>query len=148
MNVCQEMIGRSDEIKRLVVEEDPTERGERVFLNFGHTLGHTAEKLKNFTALHGCCVELGCLSVTCISTRRGYIPMGEVDTLKELMGAFDIPVSVSGLSVNEMIETTRSDKEADGGVIKLTLPKSVGHAVIGRQTTADEMGERLSYILR
>lgn len=148
MDVCQEMIERSDEIKRLVVEEDPTEQGERALLNFGHTLGHAVEKLKNFTMLHGHCVGLGCLSAAYISARRGYIPMEEVDTLKELMEAFGMPVSVSGLSVDEVIETTGNDKKMDGGVIKFILLESVGHAVIDRQVTADEMREGLSYILK
>lgn len=38
----------SNEIKRAVVEKDPTEKGDRMLLNFGHTLGHAIEKLKNF----------------------------------------------------------------------------------------------------
>ena len=40
----EEMIYRSCEIKRKVVENDPTEKGERAQLNFGHTLGHAIEK--------------------------------------------------------------------------------------------------------
>lgn len=42
------MIEGSCEIKRAVVEEDPKEHGVRALLNFGHTLGHSIEKLMNF----------------------------------------------------------------------------------------------------
>ena len=40
LEVLEEMISRSCEIKRDVVEKDPTEKGDRALLNFGHTLGH------------------------------------------------------------------------------------------------------------
>lgn len=56
------LIQGSDFIKREVVEIDPTEQNERATLNFGHTLGHAIEKLKNFTMLHGHCVAVGALS--------------------------------------------------------------------------------------
>ena len=39
---------RTCSIKKMVVEKDPTEQGERAYLNFGHTLGHAVEKLKDF----------------------------------------------------------------------------------------------------
>ena len=53
LDVCENMVFRSNEIKKQVVENDPTEQGERALLNFGHTLGHAIEKLKNFTAFTG-----------------------------------------------------------------------------------------------
>ena len=48
LSVCMEMIAGSDEIKRRVVEQDPTEQGLRALLNFGHTLGHALEKQLSF----------------------------------------------------------------------------------------------------
>ena len=42
------MVEESCKIKRQVVEADPTEKGERALLNFGHTVGHAIEKLKKF----------------------------------------------------------------------------------------------------
>ena len=46
LSVCMEMIAGSDEIKRRVVEQDPTEQGLRALLNFGHTLGHAPRPLR------------------------------------------------------------------------------------------------------
>lgn len=46
-----EMIYKSCVIKKTVVENDPTEKGERAVLNMGHTVGHAVEKLKNFKLL-------------------------------------------------------------------------------------------------
>ena len=46
------MIRQSLLIKKKVVEEDPTEKGIRAILNFGHTLGHALEKESGFTLTH------------------------------------------------------------------------------------------------
>ena len=56
------MIAGSCNIKREVVELDPTEQGDRALLNFGHTLGHAIEKLMNFQLYHGECVVLGMIA--------------------------------------------------------------------------------------
>ena len=69
------MIFISNQIKRNVVEQDPTEKGERALLNFGHTLGHAIEKLMNFKLMHGQCVALGSAAAAWISAERGYIPV-------------------------------------------------------------------------
>ena len=57
----------------MAVERDPKEKGERALLNFGHTLGHAIEKLKDFTWLHGECVSVGCCLAAEISCIKGNI---------------------------------------------------------------------------
>ena len=51
--ILEERVRVSNQIKRDVVEKDPTEQGERALLNLGHTLGHAIEKLSDFKLLHG-----------------------------------------------------------------------------------------------
>uniref|UniRef100_UPI0040297A53 3-dehydroquinate synthase n=1 Tax=Ruminococcus bromii TaxID=40518 RepID=UPI0040297A53 len=47
-------------IKRDVVNRDEKEAGERMLLNFGHTLGHAIEKIYNYTGItHGMAVAVG-----------------------------------------------------------------------------------------
>lgn len=145
--VCEEMIRKSDEIKRKVVEEDPKEQGERAILNFGHTLGHGIETRMDFQMCHGHCVGVGMLAAAAMSARRGYIPMEEVDQLRQTMIDFHMPVTVKGLSVEEIINITRSDKKMESGVMKFILLKKIGQACIDCQTTEEEMAEGLSYIL-
>jgi len=59
-----EKIGHSVEIKNKVVQEDPTEQGQRKILNFGHTLGHAIESYflinnERETLLHGEAIAIG-----------------------------------------------------------------------------------------
>lgn len=101
------LIQGSDFIKREVVEIDPTEQNERATLNFGHTLGHAIEKLKNFTMLHGHCVAVGALAAMNICKERGLVKQDEIDAYKALMEYFFIPTSISGLNTEEVIAATK-----------------------------------------
>lgn len=144
---CLEMIARSDEIKGRVVEEDPTEQGVRALLNFGHTLGHALEKQLSFSMLHGHCVGLGCIGAVKMSADRGYIPGETVDALKALMESLHMPVNVSGIEADRVIQDTKSDKKMDGSAIRFILLRHVGQAFIDRTVTEDEMRAGLSAVL-
>lgn len=146
-DVCLEMIWGSDEIKRKVVEEDPTEQGERALLNFGHTLGHAIEKWKNFGMLHGHCVAVGALAAAWMSEEKGLISREEVLEIKKMMEGFGMPVSVSGVDLEQVIEATKNDKKMDGGKIKFILLKEIGQAFIDRQVTEEEMRKGLSMVI-
>ena len=94
LSVCMEMIAGSDEIKRRVVEQDPTEQGLRALLNFGHTLGHALEKQLSFSMLHGHCVGLGCLGAVRLSILKGYLDEDCLLGLRSLMESLGMPVKV------------------------------------------------------
>lgn len=139
--VCEEMIVKSDLIKREVVEKDPTEQGDRALLNFGHTLGHAIEKLMDFQMLHGQCVALGFLGAAYISAERGMISMEEVVQLRDMTQSFGLPVTIAGLGLdlNQVVETTKSDKKMDSGAIKFILLEAIGKAYVDRTVTQEEM---------
>lgn len=148
LDICEEMIFISNQIKRNVVEQDPTEKGERALLNFGHTLGHAIEKLMNFKLMHGQCVALGSAAAAWISAERGYITSEEAKKVKEAMAMFGLPVSLEGmdLSFPEILETTKSDKKMDSGVIKFILLKQIGDAYVDRTVTEKEMMSGLEWL--
>ena len=147
--VCEEMILVSNRIKRDVVELDPTEQGDRALLNFGHTLGHAIEKLMDFTLLHGQCVALGCAAAASLTARRGNLTMDEAEGVKAALARFGLPVSIAGmgLSIPEVIATTKSDKKMDSGVIKFILLSRIGQAYVDRTVTAEEMEESLVWLM-
>lgn len=144
--VLKEMISRSCEIKRAVVEKDPAEKGERALLNFGHTLGHAIEKLKNFKLMHGQCVAIGCLAAAFISWKRGLLSTEEFFEIRDMNIGFGLPVSFEGLEAADIIEVTRSDKKMDKGQIKFILLKGIGKAYIDRTVTDEEMTEAIDYL--
>ncbi len=145
-DICLEMIQRSDEIKRLVVEADPTEQGERALLNFGHTLGHAIEKCMDFQMFHGHCVGLGMLCAARISADRGRLAGEEVSRLRRLLENFGMPVRVRGIDVQAVLDAARNDKKMDAGQIRFILLHSVGDAYIDRTVTEEEMRAGLAEI--
>ena len=142
-NTLEEMVYQSCLIKGGVVERDPKEKGERALLNFGHTLGHAIEKLKDFTWLHGECVAAGCCLAAEISCIKGNIGKEEVDDIKGVFEAFDMNQDLDELSVDDIVKTTKSDKKMVGDKIKFVLLRSVGDAYIDMSVTDDEMKQVL-----
>ena len=69
-----EIIYRSLLIKKKVVEIDPTEKGLRKVLNFGHTVGHAIESAEGLGEFyHGECVALGMLPLCSEAVRERLI---------------------------------------------------------------------------
>ena len=145
--LCLQMVLLSNYIKREVVEKDPTEKGDRMLLNFGHTLGHAIEKLKNFELLHGECVALGALAAMELSKLRGMVSPEDVTRYREALSTFHIPYTVSGLLKDDIIEATKNDKKMEAGSIKFILLNKVGTAYVDRSVSEDEMRIALDSIL-
>ena len=139
----EEMVKRSCEIKRSVVEKDPMERGERALLNFGHTIGHAIEKLKDFTLLHGQCVGLGMVAAAYISWKRGLLSAEEFYEIRDMNVGFDLPISYDGLTPEAIVAATKKDKKMSGGHVKFILLKKIGKAFIDETVTDEEMLEAL-----
>ena len=139
LSVCREMVFWSNEIKKAVVEKDPTEQGERAYLNFGHTLGHAVEKLKDFSLLHGHCVGLGCVAAARICRLKGLLTWQEEMDIRETMERFGIPVTVNGLSWDAVYQATKSDKKMDSGSVKFILLKKIGEAYADCTLTEQEI---------
>lgn len=137
--VLEEMILRSCQIKKSVVEKDPTEKGECALLNFGHTVGHAIEKYMNFRYSHGECVALGCVAAAYISYQRNMISMEDYYEIRDMFVPFSLPISISDGDAAEILKLTKSDKKMDGKHVKFILLKKVGKAVIDTTVTDEEM---------
>lgn len=136
-DVLEEMVMRSCTVKKLVVEKDPKEQGERALLNFGHTIGHAIEKYKNFEMLHGECVALGAVAAAFISWKHNWLSMEEYYEIRDMFVPFHLPISIDDIEPEEILTLTKSDKKMAAGQIRFILLKKVGKAVIDT-TVSDE----------
>ncbi len=146
LSAMEEIIYKSCEIKRAVVEEDPTEKGIRALLNFGHTLGHAIEKCLDFSLYHGECVALGYVCAAYISCQRGYITREELAGIEQITRALDLPIRQTNLPVEDILAATRNDKKMDGNTVKFILLHAIGDAYIDKTVTMDEMKDALHYL--
>jgi 3-dehydroquinate synthase len=143
----EEMIFRSCNIKREVVENDPKEKGERALLNFGHTIGHAVEKLSDFSLYHGECVAIGCIAASYLSCKMGQITDVDLAMIRKVFTDFNLPVSVKGQDAIEILKTTKSDKKMKAGKINFILLNEIGKAYIYSDLTDDEILLAIQYIL-
>lgn len=113
-----EIIIRSLNIKKSVVEQDEKESGLRKILNFGHTIGHGIESSGNMSQLyHGECVALGLIPM-CSEKIRPRV----IETLKK----YNL-YNISEFDWNQIKEATFHDKKADGEFVTVTTVPEIGH---------------------
>lgn len=146
-DTLKEMISVSCRIKKAVVENDPKEAGERALLNFGHTIGHSVEKLKDLTLLHGECVSIGMAGAAYLSQKRGFISQTELEDVVTTVKSFEEPVRVDGLSAKEIYEVTRHDKKMDSDKIRFILLSKIGHAIIDPTVSPEELLDAIRYVI-
>ena len=133
------MVIRSCKVKKLVVERDPNEQGERALLNLGHTIGHAIEKAKEFELYHGECVALGIVAAAYISWKREMLSMEEYYEIRDMFVPFYLPISVNGINPEEILRLTKSDKKMNAGRIRFILLKKIGKAVIDNSVADEEI---------
>ena len=146
MEVLEELVVRCTNIKRMVVEKDPTEKGDRALLNLGHTIGHAIEKYMNFEMYHGECVALGCVCAAYISWKKEMLSMEEYYEIRDMFVPFNLPISIDNIDVQEVLKLTKFDKKMDSGTLKFILLKKIGKAVIDTTVTDDEIIAALNEI--
>jgi len=112
-----EIIIRSLNIKKSVVEEDEKEAGLRKILNFGHTIGHGIESSGNMSELyHGECVALGLIPMCDEKIRPRVI---EVLKKCKLYNMIDF-------NWDKITEAAFHDKKADGEFVTITTVTDIG----------------------
>ena len=141
------MLETGCQIKKTVVEHDPTEKGERALLNFGHTIGHAIEKMSDFSLLHGECVSIGMVAAAYLSKKHGYLSDQEFTELLQVLKDYELPVSISGFSGADILATTKSDKKRIGSQIKFILLHAMGDACIDLSLSDEELLEAINFIM-
>lgn len=144
--VLTKMVRKCCEIKAAVVENDPTEKGERAILNLGHTVGHAIEKLMDFKVYHGHCVALGTIAAAYISYKREYLSLEELYEIRDMNVGFDLPIFFDGLKAQDILAATKSDKKMQSDHIRFILLKKIGQAVIDDTVTDEEITEAINFI--
>ncbi len=140
------MIRRTAAIKVGIVRRDPEEHGERALLNFGHTIGHAVEKYLKFAMQHGCCVALGLVTASKISTDRGLITEEELHDIEKTCGLYGLPLRAEGIDAQEVLRFTKSDKKMKNGQIRFILLRRPGEAFYTDDVTDEEILNGIRYI--
>ncbi|KHD35914.1 3-dehydroquinate synthase [Clostridium acetobutylicum] len=118
-------------IKKQVVENDEKDNGERMILNFGHTIGHAVEEFFHYEKFtHGECVAYGMYSITKNSERLGITKEGTTEKLKNIVKKYSLPFNIDNLKNERIYEIAALDKKSRGKFINLVLLKDIGDCFI------------------
>ena len=118
-------------IKKILVEKDERDFGERMLLNFGHTLGHGVEKYydyKRFT--HGEAVAIGMAHITRNTEILGITEPGTVKRLEEVLEKFELPSTTPDMEMEKVYDAINLDKKNSSGFISIIVITKIGNGII------------------
>jgi 3-dehydroquinate synthase len=124
------IIKRCCEIKAEIVEKDELDLGLRMILNYGHTLGHAIEKYYNYGRYtHGEAISIGMYEITRLSEKLGYTKEGTAEKIKGILLKYNLPITDT-VSIEELVETMKSDKKNISGVLNFIFLKEIGEVEV------------------
>ena len=121
----EEVIARCVQWKALVVEKDELDRGERMKLNLGHTIGHGIEVLSDFALSHGKAVAIGLAMICRAGYALGCCDQNTRDSTLALLNQFRLPTTTS-FPCADIYQAALSDKKRTGNIIHLIVPQQIG----------------------
>lgn len=144
-----DIVFRSVEIKNEVITQDPTERGLRKILNFGHTIGHAVEGYsmlhdKN-PLLHGEAIALGMICEAYIAHQVNGLLAAE---LAEIVQAFDSRFERYHFSEDiyeELIALMQNDKKNEAKKLGFALLSEIGKCNYNIFVTEELIKESLDF---
>jgi len=145
----EELIYRSIEIKNKVVIEDPTEKGIRKALNFGHTTGHAIETnslLNDSRPLtHGEAIAIGMICEAYLSYKKTGLSSEELAEIVAVINSHYPKYNLKEASYPDLLAIMLKDKKNQNGKINCTLLTSIGQCSLDNICTDAELCESLSY---
>ena len=128
-------------IKLSVVEQDERDTGERMLLNFGHTLGHAYELAGHYTEWsHGAAVAAGMCAAARLGVRLGVTPAELPERLEEALSALGLPTAIP-CTAEDYAAAVGLDKKGAGEDISVILLERMGRAVPHRMPKAKLLEE-------
>jgi 3-dehydroquinate synthase len=146
-----DLITHSVKIKQKVVDQDPTEKGLRKILNFGHTLGHAVETyfldqgvLRLF---HGEAIAVGMIMEAYLSVKKGFLAEKELEAIEEYVFATYGKVKIGAQDVEQIILLTRQDKKNRGKEVRFSLLNGIGNCHYDVVVSDSEMRSAIAYYM-
>ncbi|MGT2757000.1 3-dehydroquinate synthase [Streptococcus ovuberis] len=140
---AEQIIYRSCQVKRQHVVEDELDNGIRLYLNFGHTIGHAIEQTAGYgQVMHGEAVAIGMVQLSRVAEQKGLMPEGITEQISRMCQKFGLPVSHEPWNVEALHQALSHDKKARGSKIKTVIVPELGKAAIN-EVSLDEMREYL-----
>ena len=148
----QDYVLRAGEIKRDIVEKDPTENGLRKILNFGHTIGHAIEShclTTECPLFHGEAVALGMAAALWHSVQQcGLDEKVLQDFEKQLpMLLSEAKIRLSEADIEPVLSYLVYDKKNKGEKPQFVLLEAVGKPIWDVEVESARVKKALEYVI-
>ena len=130
----EKIVSECVKIKKSECEADEQEKGERMLLNFGHTLGHAIERYYDFTGItHGSAVAIGMCLISAKTEKAGLTKKGTTERIISCLKKFDLPVSTD-IEIKQLLGFCLNDKKRSGDSLNLIVVNEIGKSEIRKVT--------------
>lgn len=127
LKYIEDIIYKCCSIKKELVEKDERDLGERMMLNFGHTLAHGIEKYYNYDKYsHGEAVAIGMAHMTNITERMDITKKGTYDYMKSILTKYGLPVNIPDIDKQALVNSIALDKKSSGDRINIIIIEEAG----------------------
>jgi len=138
MSRIEEIVRKCCEIKAEIVREDEFDKGLRMILNFGHTIGHAVERMQGYGELtHGQAVAIGMVKISKASEKKGITEIGTTRRLEKLLIKHGLAIDIEGFDVDSIFEATMKDKKNIGKTMNIVLLKRIGEVTVEQISPAE-----------
>ncbi|SFE59588.1 3-dehydroquinate synthase [Peptostreptococcus sp. D1] len=130
-NYIETVIAMCCNIKKNIIQNDEFDKGERMLLNFGHTLGHAIESYYSYEKYtHGEGVAIGMHRILELAVGQNMISKELLDSIDTVIKNYGLPVYDENILNEELLEFIKHDKKNIDGKIKIVLVDDIGKSKI------------------
>lgn len=147
LDYLTELIAHNAAIKAAIVAADPTERGEREHLNFGHTFGHAIEIVLKFKRSHGECVALGMTAAARLACDLQMIDETVRQRIVAVISAAQLPTHGLEADREAIVHAMSFDKKSRSGKLRFILPDRIGHVVVRDDVPIDRVRDTIDSLI-
>ncbi|MDJ1502629.1 3-dehydroquinate synthase [Xanthocytophaga agilis] len=144
-----ELVRHSVKVKETIVEQDPTEKGLRKILNFGHTIGHAVESYflekPKRKLLHGEAIAIGMIAEAYLSYKRKLLSEESLMQIEEFIFSIYGKVDIQETDMETIAPLALQDKKNAGGKIQCVLLKAIGEPIIDQAISLKDIKDGLKY---
>jgi 3-dehydroquinate synthase len=136
-------ISSSVQIKADIVERDFRDSGERMKLNFGHSVGHAIEAVgmgQEEHVLHGYAVAAGMVIETRLCALKGLISDEQAKDIEAVILQYFEVSNLLSISVEELLPYIWQDKK-NTDHMNFTLLSQIGTGLVNQEVTAEELAQ-------
>lgn len=143
------LVAHSVAVKQRVVAQDPTEKGLRKILNFGHTLGHAVETYflnqPRKRLLHGEAIAVGMVAEAYMAYQKKMIDDKLLTQIEEYVFSVYGNVRLTDEDIDPILTLTAQDKKNRGREVRMSLLDGAGRCAYDIPVSTADMRRGLEF---